>query len=401
MGAELSASAVPIIPAATSYFGRAWQIWIDTQGSSGTNGKRYIVSSVVSQSEEPLRVQFAIDTAMNLSFWTADVTIYNLRQPASSIGPSLAAALTADMRFLAGDTVTICAGYNVPNVGFSADANTIFSGRVFQPVLSRVGVVDWTMKFRCACGLVENTLNFVNMPLTGAPTYYETLRAIAETKTEDGGAGFGPVDIDDASKTILQAQSLSRGQAFFSRPYELFRDMMQQCTLFGWVDTAPPQTEQIPYKPSLPGETPSTVQPKPTLHVRSFRMPPSEPDISYGPPNLDPKFTRGLKNFKPTVLDVPEQTEKGVIFRVLMDSSVRIGMTVQIVQGTVIAPFQFTPFGGSYPPVPSRNGLFVVYGVRHIGDTRGQGDDWYTEITGVNYDWFTGFVAAMTAGAKK
>jgi hypothetical protein len=384
-------------PSAVPYFGRAWQISLDTQGSNGQDGQHYVLRSLVGPGEEPLRVQFAVDTAMMLSLWTGDVTIYNLRQ-APHTGASLGEALTSDMLILAGDTVTISAGYKGPS-GFSADSNMIFSGRVFQPVLTRVGVVDWVMKLRCACGLLENTMNFVNMPLTGAATYYDTLKAISETTQDAGGAGFGPIDLDDASATILKAQSLSRGQVFFSRPYDIFRELMQQTTLFGWLEPAPPptnQTEQIPYKPSLPGETPSTVQPKPTLHVRSFRTL-TDPEISYGPPNLDPNVTRRFLNFKPTLIDVPEATDKGIIFRVLMDSSLRIGQVVQVVQGTVISPFQFLPFQNS-PPVPSRNGIYVVFGLRHVGDTRGQGDDWYSEVTGVNYSWFTGFVNSMTGG---
>jgi len=47
---------------------------------------------------------------------------------------------------------------------------------------------------------------------------------------------------------------------------------------------------------------------------------------------------------------------------------------------TIVNPYQFSPFQ-EYPSLPSRNALYVVAGVRHVGDSRGTGDDWYTEIT--------------------
>jgi hypothetical protein len=99
---------------------------------------------------------------------------------------------------------------------------------------------------------------------------------------------------------------------------------------------------------------------------------------------------------KPTIIGVPEQTQNGVTFKVLMDSDVRIGKVVQLAPGTIINPYEFTPMS-NYPPVPSRNGLYIVAGIRYVGDSRGRGDDWYTEVTGVLWDFFPSFIGASSA----
>jgi hypothetical protein len=111
-------------------------------------------------------------------------------------------------------------------------------------------------------------------------------------------------------------------------------------------------------------------------------------------------------NYKPSLLDVPQQialpaetgmgvTMMGATFRVLMDSSLRIGKVVQLAKGTVVNPLQFTPFQ-DYPPIAARDAMYAIAGLRYYGDSRGQGSSWYTEVTGVNFNFFSNFMRAMS-----
>jgi hypothetical protein len=78
-----------------------------------------------------------------------------------------------------------------------------------------------------------------------------------------------------------------------------------------------------------------------------------------------------------------------------MDSSLRIGKVVQLAKGTVVNPLQFTPFQ-DYPPIAARDAMYAIAGLRYYGDSRGQGSSWYTEVTGVNFNFFSNFVRAMS-----
>jgi hypothetical protein len=192
----------------------------------------------------------------------------------------------------------------------------------------------------------------------------------------------------------LQKLQYMRGFRELAKPGDIVRRIMNDSSLFAWV---------TPPAPNSKGQ-------KSTLHVRSFDVAPTKPDIAYQPPNLPPSPFTLTSNVKPTLLGVPDQmstsggpsigvTQNGVIFRVLLDPEVRIGMVVQLVAGTVINKYQFNPFGG-YPALPSRNALYMVAGVRHVGDSRGTGDDWYTEITGVLWQFFDAYMKMLTPSSK-
>jgi hypothetical protein len=116
------------------------------------------------------------------------------------------------------------------------------------------------------------------------------------------------------------------------------------------------------------------------------------PDIIYAPSDLP----GAPKNAKPTIIGVPQGTQMGVTFRVLLDSEVKIGSFVQIASGTTVAAYAFAPTQ-KLRPLTSRDGLYHVIGVRHVGDSRGHGDDWYTEIRGVTWDYFELVLKTVTA----
>src|SRR5579872_834100 len=363
----MASPAQPSPAQAVPFFGRAWSIGIDT-----ADGSHYVVRSSVGKGEDPLRVRFSVNTFMLLAYWTADVTIYNMR---SDVAQSIISQGSIDLQNFwkynqnvqLGDSLTLSAGYSGDSgTTFDADANLLFSGQVIQPVWTRERVVDFCLTLRCVTGLLQDAFNYASFPLSKGATAYDTVTKLCNQ------CSISQENIDPASKAALTQSKAPRGQVVFGRPYETIRQIAKQNNLSAWISPN-------------------------GLNIRSFdpKKPPPDPDYAYGPANLSGAYTtsgtqQGI--VKNTLLGTPEQTQNGVIFRVELDSSVKIGDTVQLAPGTLISPFPVQI--AALPAVPSRNGIYVVAGVKHSGDSRGRGDDWVTEITGVTMDFFADFLQA-------
>ena len=366
-------------------FGRAWALSITTE-----NLGQYIIRSLVdNKSEVPLRITFDIETMMQLAYWRGDITIYNLSPPGAqniggSLTPSAGTPLPGNLNVVMGNDVTLSAGYEETYGKFDSTKNLIYAGKVFQPVWTRVAVVDFTLTLRCLFGLMEDTMNFISFALPAGPngiTYYDTLNEIANGKN---GAGIA-VDADAGSIAVLKGQSFTRDQVIHDKPYNLFQDLLRQKALSYWV--TPPAAGSA----------------TPTLRLRQFGGTETPtPYIAYGPPNLPGPYTTGgtlRGTVKPTIIGVPQQTQYGVTFKVLLDAEVQIGMTIQIAPGTLIAPFEFKPFS-DFPARPAHNGIFIVAGLRHVGDSRGHGEDWYTEITAMMWDFFSAYSSYLSVTSQ-
>jgi len=347
-------SAVQALP----YFGRAWKITIDTP-----KGEHLVISS--DQFEEALRVTFAINTYAMLAYWTAELNIYNLNaETANKIAPDW----DFNQPIESGATVSISAGYHAND----AQPGVIFSGTVFQPIWTRENVVDNVLTLRCVVGLLEDSMNFASFPIAKGAMLFDRLGLICNNATYP--IKFGEKSIDADAKRKLSEQTFPRAQVVHGRPFEMIKEIAKQKSLFAWVGTR-------------------------GLQVRSFTpatLPPAK--ITYKPaslPESGPSVGRGAQTIvKPTLIGTPQQTQDGVSFRVLLDPQVEIGDVVQLAPGTSISGFKFRLGGkgeGGLPPVPAHNGEYVVAGVRHIGDTRGRGDDWFTELAALTLDFFPAF----------
>jgi hypothetical protein len=359
------------------YFGRAWHIAVDT-----ADNKHLVLSS--DQFSEALRVTFAVDMYMRLAYWMAQVTIYNLSNETATqiwkgtpgFGSALGTMLQPGDEMRLGDAVTISAGYQSDGSGkFNPSKSVIYEGRILQPVWLRENVVDSKLILRLSTGLPEDAYNFSSFSLPKGATAYETLIQTCCRATTP--IPINEVDgIDDQARAKLSQVKFSRGQAIHGRPYEILRPIISQAGLFAWVNAK-------------------------GLNVRSFDSAPKTPDYAYGPPDLPGSYapngtSQGL--VKKTLIGVPEQTQDGAVFRVLLDPSVKIGDTVQLAPGTIINPFPRQI--GPLPAAPAVNGQYVVAGIRHVGDTRGHGDDWFTEIHGVVWDFFPNFLLSRSPTGK-
>lgn len=356
--------------ASSPYFNRAWSIAVDT-----ADGNHYVVRSLVGKGEEPLHVRFKIDTYALLAYWTAEVEIYNMSsQTASQLqsNPNLGGFWKFNQPLVAGDSVAISGGYqsSTSGVSFDSNANKLYEGQVLQSVWTRENVVDFKLILRCVTGLLQDALNFTSFTLAKGATAFDAVNQICDQSQ------IQKENIDSASQTALSQSKFSRGQTVHGRPYEIIRQVVKQNNLWSWVSPN-------------------------GLNIRSFdpRNPPESPDYAYGPPSLPSNYTTGGTQqglVKKTLIGTPQQTQDGVTFRVLLDNNVKIGDAVQLAPGTVINPFPVQI--GALPPVPSRNGLYVVAGVRHVGDSRGRGGDWFTEITALTMDFFANFLQSQSIG---
>ena len=343
------------------YFGRSWEVNILTQ--SGTN---LTLSNATSES---LRVTFSIDTYLLMAYWSATITIYNMDPSTgnqiSGIGPASFWKFNQPLR--AGDQVTISGGYQMSASGaFSPGTNVLYSGRVLQSIWTRDNVVDWKLTLRCVVGLIENTVNFVSESISG-PTGNTDLAAV---NLLCGLAGISPL-IDAGAQKILSNTTFNRGRALHGRPIDLLKEItgQYQGQIFPWIGPN-------------------------GLNVRTFDVnaPLAMPSFAYAPPNFTIQQPSGTSApvLKNTLIGSPQQTQDGVQFRVLMDSTPQIGDVVQIAPGVLVNLFPVQI--GSLPPAPNQSGLYVVGGLRHVGDTRGRGEDWYTEITGLTHKFFADFL---------
>ena len=348
-------------PQPIPYWLRAWRFTLAPK-----SGPSVAISS--DQFDEPLRCTFNIEARAMLAYWTAELTIYNLNDTTKQ---QLQATGVPPWKFsqtvALGDILSISAGYKNSSSGpFNLDNNRIYRGAVFQPIWTRENVVDSKMTLRCLVGYLQDAVNLVNFSIGSGTTPYDVLRSIMKNAgiQEDQQPNSSQPSTDQQT---LSQQSYNRGQALSGRPFDLIRPIAKDHKLQAWLS--------------------------PTgLNVRSLKPDPKAiPQYTYGPPNLNGPYTVGGTTeglVKKTLLGTPEQTQQGVIFRVELDAQPRIGDLVGLAPGTAInrLPYQI----GQFPGILDQRGNYVISGIRHCGDTRG--NDWYTELTTVSYNFFPDFL---------
>jgi hypothetical protein len=103
------------------------------------------------------------------------------------------------------------------------------------------------------------------------------------------------------------------------------------------------------------------------------------------------------------MIGTPEQTDNGIIVRCALNPAIKIGQAVKInnrdINQTNVKS-QFWPSYTSqyYPATVANDGLYRVLVAEHYGDTRGSGNDWYTELTCLDIDPSSPTKAVMTNG---
>jgi hypothetical protein len=226
-----------------------------------------------------------------------------------------------------GDQVIVNAGYQQGVYG------EIFNGKLFQPLWERENVVDFKLTLHCLIGRDLLSNNFVNFSQSAFASQTELVRQIA-------AQAFHQIDVKELDSSI-QPNPLPRGQTFFGAPGKYFDNVADYNNMQWWLDDK-------------------------GVSLGSLAKSDGAPAIVYTP--------------ETGIVGTPQQTQDGVSLRILLDSRVLIKyppMTIKIDNSSIrLLKAQL----GQLMSILDKDGEYIVAGVRHLGDTRG--NDWYTEIIG-------------------
>jgi hypothetical protein len=316
-------------PSTIPFYGRSWNLQVL---SAPGNGEQQILLDLSSSALEPnaLRVTFDICMTANQALWTGDISIYNL-------DPQTMGLITQ------GAEVILSAGYQA-----TGEPTEIWRGIVFQPTFERLDVVDFVLTLHCFNGLKEIVQNFVNTAAGPIETQWSIVQKAAQS------AGINIAYLDPESS--FTAQKLPRGKTLFGTPDRLF----------GQIAT---QNDMVTFY-SAQG-----------LNMGKAKAASTAPDIIYAPPlavgqqpaSNEASLTRSL-------IGSPQQTDFGASFRVLLDPRLQIKLPLMQLQIDQAIIQQQTKAIGSPPSILTQDGIYLVAGVRHYGDSRG--GEWYSEVIG-------------------
>jgi hypothetical protein len=316
-------------------FGRVWSLQVLTAPGLGSQQTLLDVStSTGADDSNALRIVFDVHMSVGHALWEAHIKVYNLD-------------LTTIGLITQGAEVSLSIGYEA-----NGEPTEIWRGFVFQPTFQRENVTDFVLTLHCMVGLPELVNNIVNVTTGPVANQWEIVQRMAQA------AGINIAHIDNASS--FSQQQLPRGKTIFGSPSRLFGQIAAQNNLLSFYT---PQGLMIG-KPTGASST---------------------PDITYAPPlgngqqpsSDEASITRSL-------IGSPQQTQDGVLFRVLGDPRLQIKLPLMQAKldQAVIRQMPFTY--GALPSLGSilnQDGVYYVVMVNHLGDSRG--NDWYTEVIGV------------------
>lgn len=227
-----------------------------------------------------------------------------------------------------GYAVKLEAGYQ------SGPYGIIFEGTLFQPMWERVDGIDYKLTLHCLVGLVEETNNFVSQSVANGLSQRELVARMAANCL---------YKLDSSNVEFPQEQTSSRGEVIFGQPGNYFKELADFNGINYWASTYAANIRALIQKQN------------------------NIPTLEYSP--------------KSGLIGTPIQTQDGVDIRVNLDPRAKLATQFQLSPDTSIR--QFPRVQGSYPTILDQNGLYVIAGVRHVGDSRG--NEWDSYITGYTY----------------
>ena len=351
-------------PSTTPFFGRAYQLSVQL-----TNGDIIIISS---DAWEPESLRFTFDIhqlafGAGSAFWFADVEIYNCDGPIPS-GPSSGVNL-AQTVIAEGNLVTVSAGYQADGT-----PQVIWKGQLLQSIWERVDVIDYKLTLRCIIGRAFTSQNFINRALSTISTARQQAEYIAQNS-------LNIIPLNSTELTVLDQVApgqLPGAKTYFGNPHNYLDAIARNNGMLSWIAGDGYHMAPV-YNPTDP-TTASTALGQ-TANGTSLPVPVGKLLATYGPCTIlggpPVKLADGTTL---SLIGRPQQTQYGVNFTVLLDSRLQIVSPLPQVRLSSAFVRQAPIAFGSLPPYPlSADGLYVIVGVRHYGDTRG--NPWYTEVT--------------------
>lgn len=317
-------------------FGRKYKVDVLVPQANGSTTTITVSSDTFEP--EALRVTFDVYQRAFQTYWYADVVIYNLDQATSL---QLLGANAQNLE------VVVAAGYQ--NGAYA----TIWSGPVFQALFDRENVTDYKITLVCVTGLLEETRNLINKTFAAGILQSDLVQQIARQ-------AFNPIQVNGISSNLSKKQ-LPRGKTAFGKPGTFFTNVAVDNNMQWWLDSS---------GMVLKGLSDDDV--------------PTSPSLTFAPPPMPGVNTAGNTNtFTPdgVIVGTPQQTQYGVSFRVLLDPRLQIkpNWTCIKIDNSLIR-FAKKSLGDNALTVLDQDGVYIVGGVRFLGDTRG--NDWYADVEG-------------------
>jgi hypothetical protein len=325
-------------------FGRAYSLKL-------LNGSKTLQVTNDKWEPEALRITFEVEQIYRSNAYWATIKIYNLSdgtaQSALSSVTIPPSTNTGTPPIIQGDEVQLSAGYQTGNNA----SNIIFDGNVFQPMWTKEDVVDYVVQLECYLGFGPFKGQIVSTNFQGGIDQLTVVKRIAQ----EAGIKYNSAQIDEE---VLASVKLPKGGTIFGPPNRFLQQIAAQhqmafCHLAdgSFVMQGPAAFTDNVGKPQYKFSPPIP----PGLNV------PLDPSVNY------------------TIIGTPQQTEQGVVFRVLMDPRMKVDWPLTVIEIDNSAIRQLAMAYGQAPIAAlASDGVYVVIGVRHVGDTRG--NDWYTEL---------------------
>ena len=306
---------------------------------------------------EALRVTFdVLQSAISAPMWYADINIYNLDS-----------AIQQNLLISTDTQITLKAGFQTgPNI-----SSIIWKGPVFQTIYTRENVVDQKLTLHCAALPPGSELPVAFSMGPNTSQQWLLARTVEANNLPPMTVNQGTVDA--TSEQRIAAVTYPRGNTVFAKPAKIADQVASSNFLQSFTDVK----QMYMTAPDDGNRTPSLTY-----------APPFPPEYAY----LSNDVPDGTTH---SIIGTPQQTPEGVIFTVLLDPRLRVGVPAQLVQlvRTNINALTVTPGHESgLPPLMGPDGsnlTFFVKQVRHVGDSRG--NDWQTEVTG----WGTGYAQTL------
>lgn len=322
----MSTSAIPL-------FGQAWKLTVKY-----LSGGSVQTSEIVTQSgwdPEALRMTFdVLQSTLPSPYWYADISIYNLNEP------------TVQNYLFNAVWCTLEAGFQTG----PSKSSIIWDGPVLQTLFDREDVVDQRTTLHCLASIPAIEQNIVNMQF-GAMT--QQAQAVSQMASS---IGMPAVRLGTQANSLLQAKAYPRGLTVFGRASDFFGDVAEDNFLSTWND----------------GQN---------AYISELNSSATTPNLTFAPVT-PPGYTVGQLDQSATysIIGTPRQTPFGVIYTVLLDPRLKVGLPPLLVKLDNIVISQMKAYLGQVLNPVDASGLSVVAQVRHRGDTRG--NEWYTEVTG-------------------
>jgi hypothetical protein len=311
-------------------FGRAWKIQILAPANQANTNTLLQISSSDTETKA-LRVTFDVEQYPR-SMFQAELKIYN---------PNLQTIQTIPE----GSIVSIAAGYQAEGT-----PTEIFRGPVFQATWGKEEPYTTVLTLHCYLGLQQLMESMVSVTVGPLATQRDIVLKMAEN------CSLPVAYIAPASD--FKAGSLPRSSTIFGTPQKIFGQIAgnnNMASSFGAEGFAMGEFK---------GKDVS--------------------DIIYSPPLQGGQTEESGISYR--IIGTPQQTQEGVSFKVLLDPRLLFKIPPLQVQlkNSVInqSAFIFDPEkGAQIPTILNQDGVYLVAGVRHVGDTRG--NIWESQVFGM------------------